>query len=511
MNYQPYCLRFSLFACLLLSLSMMILAACASPAALTLSDARATAEVAGCWPGNGQTPLPLTVTPRGGFVASPDIALPTPTALPTTTPYPRCTPEPAQPTLMPYPTPGPTQAPYPTRAPFVGDGTEQATILFHLSETVLQVDIATHPSENWPAVIAVAAPLVANDEPRVFVRVFNPQAQRWGTAQSLGSAGSGLARTRFRTAQIAITGDGSVIAVWGIVNHPLHGILMSTSHDYGETWSVPAPIVATVTHGVRDIAATPDGNIAVLAISAIQPQHPILIRRSADGIWHSPEIIPIPAWYGSDGALLLLGEGDAMQVVVTTTGGGGNSADNTLFLSHRTWDAGEWQTERRSIPSLDEHSADILTHLDAIRIGERSMVVSFSMLGRNRIYGLTTLDAGESWGEPQVIAQTEGIFPPYLALAADPASERTIVFWTCCKDATFVGTESSHYTTWGNPTRGDWHPAPGNLGIPFVTGAIAAADTASAQAPNSQQLWLAWVEQVHQVQVRAVNLDTVTR
>jgi hypothetical protein len=235
------------------------------------------------------------------------------------------------------------------------------------------------------------------------------------------------------------------------------------------------------------------------------------MRRSADGVWQPPEAIPIPAWYGSDGVLVLLGEGNAMQVVLVTTGGGGNSADNTLFLSRRAWDVGNWQIERRSIPSLDEYSADILTHLDAIRIGERGMLVSFAMLGRSRIYGLTTLNAGESWGDPQVIAQIAGTFPPYLALAADPASERAIVFWTCCNDATFIGAEATHYTTWGNPVRGDWHPTPGNLGVPFVTGAIAAADTASAQASNSHQLWLAWVEQVHQVQVRAVDVAKVTR
>jgi hypothetical protein len=417
--------------------------------------------------------------------------------------------QPVPPTLTPVLTPVPTYAPFPTRVAFTGTGSEQANTMLHLSETILQVDIATHPAENWPAVIAVAAPLVANDENRVFVRVFNPKAGRWSRAQSLGSGSQGLLRTRFRTAQIAITGDGSVFAVWGIVGNPRFGVLASVSHDYGETWSTPEPL-AEQTFGVCDIVATPDGRLAVLAISAAQ-QRPILIRRNPAGRWLLPELLPVPAWYGSAGTLTLIGEGNDTRIVVATSGGGESSPDNSLFLLNRSWDGQDWATQRWNIPSPDQKAADLLTNFTIQALNSHTIVLGFAMSGRSVIYGLSSSDAGTSWGTLQIIAQTASRLAPQIALAADSATNQTIVIWTCCGDAGFIGSESTHYTSRGNPSYGDWQPPHGQPGTPLITGATAAADTASAQAPNSSQIWLAWVEQVHQVRVRAIDLERVTR
>lgn len=482
----------------------MLLIGCGTPSPLTIDAARATATITGCWPGHGTVPtlLPVTVTPYGGFVATPDPALPTPTALPTTTPYPWCD------EGVPTTTPPPTHAPYPTRPAGVGTGGETAIEVVRLPDTILQVAVAVHPTAWWPAVGAVAAPLVRQDDPRVFVRAFNPITQRWGTTQSLGSGGSGLLRSRFRTLQIAISANDELIAVWGVTKQPRLGLMSSISRDYGETWSTPQAI-AQDTYGVLGLAVTLDGHAAALTISEAQPQQPLLIRRTPDGQWLTPEPIPVPAWYGSSGAILIRGDGDQATVVVATSGGGASSADNTLFVSTRTLIGGPWTITRLTIPSPDARSADLLTHLHAIPVGERGVLVGFGMAGRTVLYTTLSRDMGATWSAVQTVVATSGRVPPYLALAHDPIAQRSIIFWTCCQDATFVGKESTHYATWGDASTGQWQPEPGQLGTPLITQAIAAADTASAQAPNDRQVWLAWVEQVHSVRVRAFDLDQI--
>jgi len=479
---------------------ILVLASCGTPPPLTFEQAQATALVAGCWPGNGHTPLPITVTPLGGFVATPDAALPTPTSLPTSTTYPRCTPEPDAPTLMPYPTPGPTRAPFPTRAAFQSTESESAATVLQFSETVLHVDVAVHPTENWPVVTTVTAPFTVKDDPRAVIRVFDPRTRRWRDAISLGSGTSGLARTRFRTAQVGITGDGTIHAVWGVVTTPRLGLMASSSTDRGATWSTPAPIAAN-TYGVLDLATTADGQVAVLALSEAA-QQPLLIQRSSAGIWQPPEMIPVPAWYGSQGALAIVGDGDAARIVAVTTGGGLGSSDNTLFLLSRPLSGGAWQIERRSVPSLTQENASLLINLRAAVLRNGRVLITFAMSGRATGFAIHTTDGGRTWGAIETVFAHAGTMPPFMVAAGDQRSDRALVIRTCCGDATFVSAESTHSLAWGTPGQRDWQPA----AFPFVSGAVAAADTAIAQAPGAQVAWLAWVENVHQVQLRALNV-----
>ena len=48
-----------------------------------------------------------------------------------------------------------------------------------VSETVLHVDLAVHPTENWPVVVAVTSPFTVKDDPRAVIRVFDPRTRRW--------------------------------------------------------------------------------------------------------------------------------------------------------------------------------------------------------------------------------------------------------------------------------------------------------------------------------------------
>lgn len=478
---------------------ILLLASCATPP-LTFDDARATARVAGCWPGNGQTPLPITITPLGGFIATPDMIMPTPTLLPTSTAYPRCTPGPEQPTLAPYPTAFPTRVPFPTRAAFQSTESESAVTVLQVSETILKVDLAVHPSDNWPVVAAVAAPFTVNDDPQALVRVFDPGTRRWHDATSMGSGPSSLARTRFRSVQIGVSGDGTIHAIWGVVTRPRLGLMAASSQDHGATWSAPAPIAAN-TYGVLDLAVTSDGQLAALAISE-QDQQPLLIRRSIDGSWQPPEIIPVPAWYGSQGALAIVGDGALARVVVATTGGGLGSPDNTLFLVSRLLNGGNWQVERRQVPSPDKDDPSLLINLRAAVLRGERVLISFAMSGRSAGFAILATNGGQHWAAVETIFPSTGKVAPFAGGFGDPHSDRALMIRTCCSDATFVSAESTHTLAWGTPGRNNWQPA----AFPFVSGATAAADTASAQAPGAQIGWLAWVENVHQVQLRGIDI-----
>src|SRR6266498_3736882 len=161
-----------------------VLVSCAPP--LTYADARATAVVAGCWPGNMATPPAVTVMPPGGTTATPAATTttligtptstpwPTATRLPTTTPYPRCTPEPGEPTLIPFSTPVPPQAPYPMREPKLRQGGSDEQNVIQIPGHTYRLKIATHPTEGWPAVGIMQCFSLSSYPVQSFLRFFPP-------------------------------------------------------------------------------------------------------------------------------------------------------------------------------------------------------------------------------------------------------------------------------------------------------------------------------------------------
>jgi hypothetical protein len=391
----------------------------------------------------------------------------------------------------------PTAAPVPTatRAPRREQQGGRAATVLHVAGTLLSVDLDVHPDSGWPALAAVEAALTTRDDAHVFARSFNPRAQAWGSAQSLGSGDSAL-YTRFRTAAVTITPEGVVHVAWGVARRPRLGIYAAYSTDYGETWSRPTPI-ASDTYGVLDMAAAQDGSLFVLA-NGETSHTPLLIRRDARGVWQAPEALPVPSWYGTAGALVLLGEGPEASIVCVTTGGGEGSADNAVFVSRRAVYGGRWISRRYYV---GDPAGGLLVHVRAAHLGAQAALFTFSMDGQQAVYGLLAT-GGEDGLLQRIVARGPGS-EPYAATAYDPLSDQAVVLWTCCADALFVAAPSTHYAAWSAPGGGAWH-AEGD--VPLVSGAESAADTAIAQARNSRQVWLAWAERVHDVKARALDL-----
>ena len=391
-----------------------------------------------------------------------------------------------------------TPAPLPTRPPFEKRETSRPQSIMHMGGTILSIDIAVHPSMGWPAVVAVEASLTTMDKPHVFVRTYNPVTRRWGSTQSIGSQGTALF-SRFRTAQIAISADNTIHLVWGPGQIPKLGLYAIESHDYGESWSSPR-VIAHQSYGVFDIAAAADGSVFVLANSEAK-QHPLIIRRSSQGQWQPPEVLAMPSWYGSTGALSIAGEGQQANITLVTTGGGGSSTDNSLFSAQRKGPNGLWNLEHHLVKT---DKIDLLTHVRAIPLPDGTLF-TFAMDAHNNVYALRIRN-GQRQPIMQVV-QGSGQQTPYIAAAYDPIKQRSFVLWTCCANASFVAAESTHYARWNTSNNDVWYP---QKATPILTGAISAADLASAQANNSHQVWLAWAESVHDGMVPSFDLALLT-
>jgi hypothetical protein len=394
------------------------------------------------------------------------------------------------------PVPDATPLPPATFTPLLrSERGSRAGQVLRLAGTVLNVDIAVHPREGWPAVVAVDAPLTTRDEARPYVRVLHPLAHSWGSAQSLGSGDSALA-TRFRTVAVATATDGTVYVAWGAARSPRLGVYAAWSRDYGQTWSTPEPIAAD-TYGVLDMLSLPVVGSAVL-VNGVHVRRPMLIERTATGNWSEPQALPVPGWYGTSGALALLGQGDGAEIVAATSGGGGSSADDTLFVARRLLAGGAWQVERRQAGT-----GGLLARLRSANLGEQGALFTFEPDGLSAVYGVLVGHNGVA--VERIVAGGAGA-EPYAAPAYDAASRQAIVLWTCCTDALFVAAPSTHYAAWGTLGRNDWH-SPRTTAL--ITGAESAADTAVAQVAGSQQIWLAWADTVHDVRVRALDLRLV--
>lgn len=494
----------------------------------TYADVQATAQITGCWPDYYPTPRPVTVTREETFAteSSPTVlpGTPTRTALPMSTPYPRCTPEPGE-TAVPWPTPVPPPPPFPTMEPRPWQTGADLQTTLHLPNTVLTVDIATHPTENWPAVASVV--WSDNDDPdRVFVSVFDPRSGTWSSARQVDVGPSAIGRYT-RTVAIAITGDRLVHAVWGMSdpdfrdNDPPSGIWTSSSADFGESWSTPQRI-ATGCKRVNDVAASPDGALVVQLICDDGPRASVaaMVVRQRNGVWSALEPLPIPVWYYSEGAVIIAGEGrEARSVAVLFAGSGVPTA---YFISRRIADSGDWQVREKQLVAPSAIPLGIrMWHVRGLAY-ERSnagsvpsQVITFTWTDAEfgSAYAITSFDGGASWGDLERIASSiaAGGQIAFLAPAYDPAADRLAAIWTCCGDDAWEAQGSTHYASWSTPGNPTWRVvhAPGQPGapIPLVLGARSAAQTVSAHAQSSRTTWLAWIERQQQVEVRSLDLN----
>lgn len=523
-------------------------AGCAPPP--TQAEAQATAAVAGCWPGNVATPRAVTVTPNP-LLAMPTLtatvttgpetptSTPWPTAVkaPTTTPYPRCTPGPNE-TLVPYPTPAPPRPPYPTQEPKLRQGGSDMQTTLQLPGHTYRLKIAVHPTEGWPVVGIMQRFSESSDPIQSFVRVFNPRSNKWGSAQQVDIGESSNGQDRFGSTVVGVTGDSAVHVVYGASDmdfsdgDPPTYLWTRTSTDYGATWSPPQRI-ARDCWVADDMATTAQGWIVVAAncyiphgLGEVTPQ-PVMIVRRPDGTWLDPQRIPMPNWYGAEGAVVIVGDGDRAKAIGLRFGSLGAANGKAYLISRRLADGGDWQIAERDITVPYGDTGERNWHASGLVFpqihsdGSTTSGVIFTWTGAytSGAYALTSLDGGQSWGlvEPIVYDPRDpmhgGLHVAWVAPAYDPAASRLLAIWTCCGDANFRSDESTHYASWSVPGSGVWSPGqvPGRPEplIPVVLGSHSAWNSVAAHSINARSMWVGWVEQGNQINVRTLNLNQI--
>ena len=450
----------------------------------TVADLAATAVVRGCWPGNTVPPAQIT------------------------TPYAQCPPAPGE-TAKPWPTPLPPAAPFPTMVAFNRPSTSMLDSVMQLPDAILHLDAAAHPLTGEPVVAAIASPLMTDGSPHVYVRVRHNQF--WGDVQSIDLGESSLYKHRFLSVAVTVDGSGVITVAWGASRQPTIGLWASTSRDSGITWSPPTLVLSNV-YGVLDMTSTLDGRILLLAL-ARDPLEPVLLQRDLENQWSAPEVVPVPsAWYGSSGAIALVdADTSNPRVVVAITAG--KDAPATVFLANRHADSpSQWQIGQRSVVVSGEGL------LGRVRIvvassgtaggdGQGVVAISFAFFDAPSLYTLASTDSGVTWGNIGQIHTEASDSAPYGAVAYDALAHRLVVVWTCCEDAQWGGKPATHYAAWANPADQEWYPHARD--VPVISGAVSAADTVFAQAPNSSFAWLIWKEQGGGVVARAVDLNHI--
>lgn len=514
---------------LALLIPMLSLPACAAP--LSYAAVQATARIAGCWPDPYPTPRAVTVTPSGTQTALPPGAIPpgmTPTAaFPTTTPYPRCTPLPDA-TPIPWPPPVPPPPAYPTMQPRRWLSGSAAMTTLRLPHTVLGIDLAAHPTEGWPALAAVV--WSGNDDPeRVLLSVYQPATRAWSSARQVDVGESRLGRY-VRTAQVAVTGAGEVVAVWGMSdpdfrdNDPPSGVWSSASRDFGVNWSIPQR-VATDCKAVNDLAASLDGWLAALLICNDGPNasRPAIVIRQPDGVWRAPELLPFQSWYYSAGALAITGSGEQAKVTGLVLSGQ-NELPLAFLVGRNLASAEPWQVQTRPITAeigrlLTPRMwyARALAYDRTLPDGTTAPALTFSWTESyaGGAFALTSLDGGASWGEVEVITApaNPAELISFAAPAYDPTADRLTAIWTCCGYDQWTVNSTTHFASWSVPGSGVWFPAGRTAAdterVPLITGSHSVFETVTAQAAGSRITWLAWVEQQQRVEVRSLDLNQI--
>jgi hypothetical protein len=142
------------------------------------------------------------------------------------------------------PTPVPAPPPYPTMEPrrWLGGSDPHATL--QLPGVALDVHIAVHPTEGWPAIAVLQRFNEGATPMQALVRVLNPHTGRWSIGQQVDTGASSNGLDAFGSALIGITGDHTVHAVWGGSDDG-GSIWTSMSSDYGASWSTPEQLLTS--------------------------------------------------------------------------------------------------------------------------------------------------------------------------------------------------------------------------------------------------------------------------
>jgi hypothetical protein len=423
------------------------------------------------------------------------------------------------------PTPVPAPPPYPTMEPrrWLGGSAPHATIA--LPGVALDVHIAVHPTQGWPALAVLQRFNEGATPMQALVRVLNPHTGQWSTGQQVDTGASSNGMDAFGSALVGITGDHTVHAVWGGSDGE-GGIWTSMSSDYGVHWSTPQQLLTSCWNAL-DMATTPGGWIVVLANCWTSgnddgPRTVFVIRRE-DGVWLPPQPVPIESWLGT---LALAGDGQDLRITALTVPITDGQRATGHLIGKYVADPGPWQIHALPLNPGSFDSADVVRwhfrHLSFTRLlpdghVTTGLIFTWSEAERAHAFSATSLDGGLTFGPavPLVVdddgPQTTGAGAPavFAAPAYDPIADRLVAIWTCCRDALYAREVVTHYASWSVPGSTEWTPPEGSGRIPTILGSRSAHRTASAQAPMSRWTWVAWVEGPNTVTVRSVDLNTI--
>ncbi len=425
-----------------------------------------------------------------------------------------------------WPSPVPAPPPYPTMEPrrWLGGSDPHATM--QLPGVALELHLAVHPTQGWPAVSVLQRFNEGATPMQAFVRVLNPHTGQWSAAQQVDTGASSNGMDRFGSALVGITGDQVVHAVWGASDGD-GGIWTSASSDYGASWSAPQRLIRHCWNAL-DMATTPGGWIVILATcgesdAADAPPHTVFLIRQEDGMWLAPQTVPVESW---SGALALAGDGlDLRMTALTMSITAGQRATGHLIGKYIA-DPGPWQMHDLALDPGGEGDADAVRwqarHLSFTRLlpdgrVTTGLIFSWSEAERAHAFSVTSLDGGLTFGPAVPIVvddggpQTTGAGAPavFAAPAYDPLADRLVAIWTCCRDIVYAAAPVTHYASWSVPGSTTWTPLRGDGRVPTILGSRSAHRTATAQAPMSRWTWVAWVEGPNTITVRSVDLNTI--
>lgn len=417
-----------------------LLAGCAAP--LTQQQARATAELAGCWPYGADQPA--TPTPPGAGAAA----------------YPTCTPLPGTPTITPRPTVPPTPTVRPTPPPLALLG-GRATLGQQPGQAVAWARATRTPAlAAQPNGRAAVAWMVWGGGPDpyagdVWVRA-QTQPGEWADSQTLNQAPvrsffGGLALTWALSDTLAVaygaggqSGDAS--------------IYLARSPDAGASWGSPEQTglrgralgLANDAAGALYLLALIDGPGLGRSPPDVLYGYAALARRAPRGGWQLLSMLPGGLQYGGELALVeQAGAAPMLYAILTDWDRAAGLFPSAVTLAGSADGGRTWRASRLNDAGQVQAGAIVSTSLAAARRPDGTIVVAGAWgqtpgpgPAAGAVQARVSLDGAASWGPVETIAQhrADGRFgddpqaPALLggfepSLAYDAATDRLAAAW----------------------------------------------------------------------------------
>jgi hypothetical protein len=413
----------------------------------------------------------------------------------------------------PEPDPPPTAAAsrFPTARPSDAQVRHGITTLLHLSG-ILDVRIAVHPTQSWPAV--GASHRVFDIPIQAYYRVFHPTTNAWGDVVGLDTGVTENGDDPNASNLVAITGEQTVHAVWGPAD-ATDGVYHAISTDRGVTWGEPQLVAAEC--WPHDLMGHVDGTVVMLARCGYPPYTTELLTYDPARGWQQTAVLPFEAGTGMD--MELIAVGDELHAVVWQSG---------RTLSLRTIRLADGAQISHHTPSYPAATAPLwgwkpnsvayvrLTADDTGAIIAELPSVTFAWGGFERaaIYAIHSFDGGLTWEPVELVAGGgEGYLDPlqWPVPFYDPLSDSLLIIYSCCTGGVQADApeqaDRTHRLVWRHLDGArTWPEAQTSWTAPreLATGALQLRVGRGAQAVGSRTGWLAWTEHDGRVRARTI-------